>query len=1018
MAIITVRNNADSGNGSLRDALLLAATNGDPNDYINFAQSMAGKTITLSSALEITEDVTIFGDLGYDGDADITISGDTNENGVADAGDSRFLTVRNNAIVRIEGVDFANGYATTAGGGQDANVISVQAGSALRLDNVSVADSIVRVQNEIENANFNGGDATTILNAGDLTMTGSDIRNNASYGGDGADGDDSFPPTGGGDAVAGVTNLAGAAVRLFDVAFSGSARGGDGGDGAPGFSDAGANGGDAVLGILNFGAVTAIPGAPYGAYYTTTDVSIFAGGGGLPSGDSKIVGESGSIYNGVFNRDDGTSDARYGVGGAEGDDVLGEIGGVGGQILLGLAGDDTINGGIGSDTLLGGSGADTINVSGVGLQKVFGGKGGDFISLLTALGDIEIDGGDNNDLLDLSQYALPPGEGFVVDLTGATTTAAEGLSLTVRNIENIFGSAGADDITGTNGVNTIYGNGGNDTIAGNDGVDFIVFGAVLSDQNPVISNTPVTISANGGGGQDGIQIFEGAFNATIDGGTGPIGAEGDTLGIATDDAIRVDLALETKQVVNLQSEITVTGVENFNGVVVGNNGGVVGLGTEGRNTLQGAGGSVFLDGRGGDDVLEALTGLDELAPGDATLIGGAGDDRLVGNIGDDELFGGGDDDTLIGGEGADELSGGDGVDSLEGGGGDDFLRSGAGAESFIVGEVLNGGDGEDTLVSDNGGSRSLQGGDNNDLLQVLGGAAFLDGGDGFDQVQFFENFDAFDFFLGDEQALFIRPAGEDLSFIGAGAHRAVNVEEFIFADRFVSAQSIIDDLTPNPPVEPPTEPPTAPPPTPTPPPAPTAGPTPGDDNLIGTGAADSIDALAGNDTVMGLGGGDTLSGGGGKDVLIGNGGKDVLDGNGGKDSLEGGGGKDLLNGGGGKDTLSGGGGKDTLDGGGGKDVMQGGGGKDLILGGKGNDSLTGNGGRDVFQFKTGDRKDTITDFNQRQDKIEITNGADAFADLVITQAGDNVRIRFSNVQITVDDSEAGEFTANDFIFSG
>ena len=130
-------------------------------------------------------------------------------------------------------------------------------------------------------------------------------------------------------------------------------------------------------------------------------------------------------------------------------------------------------------------------------------------------------------------------------------------------------------------------------------------------------------------------------------------------------------------------------------------------------------------------------------------------------------------------------------------------------------------------------------------------------------------------------------------------------------------------------------------------------------------------------------------------------------GNGGRDTLEGSGGRDMLEGGGGRDMLIGGGGRDSIDGGGGRDT---------INGGRGVDELAGGNGRDVFQFETGGNRDTITDFLQAQDRIEILSGAEDFGDLTITQIGDNVRIVFSNVQVTILDEDADDFTAADFIF--
>lgn len=193
--------------------------------------------------------------------------------------------------------------------------------------------------------------------------------------------------------------------------------------------------------------------------------------------------------------------------------------------------------------------------------------------------------------------------------------------------------------------------------------------------------------------------------------------------------------------------------------------------------------------------------------------------------------------------------------------------------------------------------------------------------------------------------------------------------------------------------------------------------TAGSDGIDGLGGNDLINGLGGADTIFGSGGADTLVGGGGKDVLFGNGGKDELSGGGGKDRLDGNGGRDTLEGGGGKDALNGGGGKDMLDGGGGKDALDGGGGRDMLEGGRGSDQLTGGGGRDFFVFSTGDGRDTITDFRDRQDRIMIEDGAEAFADLTITQLGDDARVRFANVTIDIEDTNIAALSAADFVFS-
>jgi Ca2+-binding RTX toxin-like protein len=60
-------------------------------------------------------------------------------------------------------------------------------------------------------------------------------------------------------------------------------------------------------------------------------------------------------------------------------------------------------------------------------------------------------------------------------------------------------------------------------------------------------------------------------------------------------------------------------------------------------------------------------------------------------------------------------------------------------------------------------------------------------------------------------------------------------------------------------------------------------PTEGNDEIFGTGAADTINSLGGNDRVSGFAGADILNGGSGDDVLIGGTGRDTLTGGSGAD---------------------------------------------------------------------------------------------------------------------------------------
>ena len=118
---------------------------------------------------------------------------------------------------------------------------------------------------------------------------------------------------------------------------------------------------------------------------------------------------------------------------------------------------------------------------------------------------------------------------------------------------------------------------------------------------------------------------------------------------------------------------------------------------------------------------------------------------------------------------------------------------------------------------------------------------------------------------------------------------------------------------------------------------------PGDDVLIGSGAAQRF---------LGRGGADRICGGGGNDILLGQGGDDRLHGGGRGDRLFGGAGADRLWGDILDDFLFGGGGADALIGGHGVDKMFGGGDADLLRGGTNRDCFYGQDGADTASFAT------------------------------------------------------------------
>ncbi|MCV6604621.1 MAG: hypothetical protein OIF34_04905, partial [Porticoccaceae bacterium] len=244
-------------------------------------------------------------------------------------------------------------------------------------------------------------------------------------------------------------------------------------------------------------------------------------------------------------------------------------------------------------------------------------------------------------------------------------------------------------------------------------------------------------------------------------------------------------------------------------------------------------------------------------------------------------------------------------------------------------------------------------------------------------------------------------------------------------------------------------------------------PSDGNDVLVGSAMADTIDGLAGDDNIQGLEGDDTLTGGAGNDTLDGGAGSDTLVGSAGNDELLGGAGDDLLRGGGGADINNGGDGVDTadfsdigsgitadlnagnasyqapngntvtdtlvsienltgsssddsltgdaganrLDGGAGNDTLVGGGGADQLLGGAGDDVLRGGGGPDTTDG--GEGSDTA-DFSDIGTAVtaDLNDGSASYA----APNGNNVTDTLISIENLTgsnnDDSLTGDSGAN------
>jgi Ca2+-binding RTX toxin-like protein len=258
-----------------------------------------------------------------------------------------------------------------------------------------------------------------------------------------------------------------------------------------------------------------------------------------------------TVVNGVLTQ---TTDGTGNGGDAQGDTLNGVENLIGSNFADSLTGNslgNRLDGGASNDTILGDAGSDTL-IGGTGINVLDGGAGSDTASYETATA------------------------GVTVSIAAANGTAAgTGLTDTLISIENITGSAFADQITGSSGSNTILAGAGDDAISGGAGADTMFGGSGIDTLTYAASSAGVTVTLSG------------PTNS---------GSGGDALGD------------------------TVREIENV-------------IGSNFADTLNGDGNANRIEGGAGDDAINGGAGNDVIIGGSSTgpeaLTGGLGLDSFV-----------------------------------------------------------------------------------------------------------------------------------------------------------------------------------------------------------------------------------------------------------------------------------------------------------------------------------------------------------------------------------------------------
>jgi len=412
------------------------------------------------------------------------------------------------------------------------------------------------------------------------------------------------------------------------------------------------------------------------------------------------------------------------------------------DILLGTSEDDIINGFGGLDTISGGDGNDVID-GGEGDDILIGGNGDDI--LIGGLGSATLlslyNGGEGNDVMIASTIGVAEdfdgGDGidtvsFAARISGVTTyLSVLGIPLldTVRNVENVIGSAFGDVITGDGGNNVLDGGAGDDLLDGGGGNDVLIGGLGADTMAGGFGNDTYYVD------QSGDMVSE------------AVNAGNDRIVTSISYTLAAGNEVETLEAAAGGAAINLTGNE-FGQTLIGN---------AGANRLEGAGGDdTYLVDSADDQVVEAggqgndavyTTVSYQLGMGQSVELLASRDNSLTVAM---NLFGNELNNVIFGNAGANFIDGGAGADVMTGFGGDDVYAVDNAGDVVIEGAgggndtiyssfsyVLGFGSSVETLASRDNSltvAMNLFGNELDNFIYGNNGANFLDGGTGADTM--------------------------------------------------------------------------------------------------------------------------------------------------------------------------------------------------------------------------------------------------------------------------------------------
>ncbi|MBI3445761.1 MAG: hypothetical protein HY055_10480, partial [Magnetospirillum sp.] len=511
------------------------------------------------------------------------------------------------------------------------------------------------------------------------------------------------------------------------------------------------------------------------------------------------------------------------------------------------------------------------------IATVIGSSGDDtFISANSAA---TMDGGSGSNWVEYTAASIA--SGVTVNLSSTIGIGSGGAAGDhMVNITNILGSTFDDTLTAAGAGGTLLGNDGNDTLIAGAGTD-ILNGGNGTDVVSYAGAAAVTVDQTAGDHGSGLALHDsysnvetiiatsnadtliggtGAGSASMDGGSGSdwvdyeylSGGQGATLNLAANTSSNAAANDHFTNVENIRGSdyADVLTASSTNSTLVGGLGDDTLTAANGGSTLIGGSGADSLIGGAGVDTADyssdstALTinlatnvnhggtAESDFLSGIDIVTAGSGNDTLTGNAtATTTLYGGSGNDTMVGGTQGDWLDGGGGINTVDYSAESANLTvnlstnvntgGNAAGDKLYNIQVVIGGSGDDTLTGNASTTTTLQGGGGNDTLIGGSGTDSFDGGTGSNWV----------------------------SYSNAGSGITVNL-----ASGATGGGAAGDSLS-------------------------------NIQNLIGSGYADTLTAMAS---------GSTLLGGAGNDSLIGAAGNDTLDGGAGSDFMDGGGGVNVV----------------------------------------------------------------------------------------------------------------------------